>query len=75
MTVIELFLTMGKTGNKQYHHIHAHILGGRGMSWPPDDPEMAGSNPQQKAEILLSYLTASLSSFPGRKTGTFRAGI
>ncbi|NRA64680.1 MAG: histidine triad nucleotide-binding protein [Pseudobacteriovorax sp.] len=25
----------GKNGQQTVNHIHAHILGGRGMSWPP----------------------------------------
>lgn len=30
-----LVINCGRDGGQEVNHIHVHILGGRGMSWPP----------------------------------------
>ncbi|OMQ15335.1 histidine triad nucleotide-binding protein, partial [Modestobacter sp. VKM Ac-2676] len=30
-----LVVNSGPDGGQTVHHVHLHVLGGRGMSWPP----------------------------------------
>lgn len=59
---LDSYRTVFNTGSgagQTVWHAHAHVLGGRGLEWPPDNPDRTGPPPTMSVRELVVLGTAS----------------